>query len=68
MRLSYDFSYKNIEYVLGRVYRHPNGTTKHHVYDLETTLEKIGDKVTVIHASDIKIDLLQFDNEDTLMY
>ena len=62
------FSYRNIEYVLGGVYRHPNGNTKYFVYDLETTLEKIGDKVTVILASDINIGLIKFDNEDTLMY
>ena len=54
--------------MLGGVYRHPNGNTKHFVYDLETTLEKIGDKATVILAGDINIDLIKLDNEDTLMY
>ena len=37
------------------------------MYDLETTLEKIGDKVSVILASDINSDLNKFE-EDTLMY
>ena len=51
------FAYKSIEYVLGGVYRHPNGNIKHFVYDLETRLEKIGDKFTVILAGHINIDL-----------
>ena len=67
-KLIHTISYQNIENVLGGVYRHPNGNTKYFVYDLETTLEKIGDKVTVILAGDINIDLIKFDNEDTLMY
>ena len=45
------FSYRNAEYVSGGVYRHPNDNTKYVVYDLETTLEKIRDKVTVILAA-----------------
>ena len=64
--LSVGFSYQNIEYVLGGVYRHPNDNTKHLLYDLETTLEKIGDKATVILAGDINIDLIKFNNYDVI--
>ena len=53
------FLYKNNEYVLGGVYRHPNGNTKHFVYDIETTSKKIRDKGTVKLAGDINIDLVK---------
>ena len=54
--------------MLGGVYSHQNGNTRYFLYDLETTLGKIEDKVTVILAGDINTASYQFENEYMLMY
>ena len=38
------------------------------MYDLKTILGKLGDKIAVIVVGDINIDLIKFENEDSLMY
>ena len=47
------FRYHNSQYIVGGIYRHPNGKTAHFVNDLETALHRIGDAVTTILAGDI---------------
>ena len=51
--------YNNKDYVLGGIYRHPNGVVDHFVNDLETTLSNIDDKMTAIIVGDIDIDIIK---------
>ena len=60
--------YHNSQNIVGGLYRHPNGKTAHFVNDLETSLHRIGDAVTTILAGDINIDLIKFENDDTMNY
>ena len=51
-----NFSYVNENYVIGGIYRHPNGKLNHFVNDLENTLVKIDNKTTTIISGGINID------------
>ena len=62
------FRYYNSKNIVGGIYRHPTGKTAHFVNDLETSLHRIGDAVTMILAGDINIDLIKFENDDTMNY
>ena len=50
------------------IYGHPNGNTTHFIEDLETTIGKLKDNVTVILAGDITIDIIKFENEQLMAY
>ena len=62
------FKFLNEDYVVGGIYKHPNGNTAHFIDDLETAIGKLKDNVTVILAGDINIDIIKFDNEQTMAY
>ena len=58
----------NESYVIGGIYRHPNGTVNHFVNDLENTLVKFDNKTTIIIAGDMNVDLIKFENDNTINY
>ena len=62
------FEFLNEDYVVGGIYRHPNGNTAHFIDDLETAIGKLKDNVTVILAGDINIDIIKLENEKTMAY
>ena len=62
------FNFVNEDYVVGGIYRHPNGNTPYFINDLETAIGKLKDNVTVILAGDINIDSIKFENEQTMAY
>ena len=63
-----NFSYMNENYVIGGIYRHPNGIVNHFVNDLENTLVKFDNKTTIIIAGDMNVDLIKFENDNTINY
>ena len=63
-----NFSYMHENYVIGVIYRHPNGIVNHFVNDLENTLVKFDNKTTMIIAGDMNIDLIKFENDNTINY
>ena len=64
----YSVEFLNEDYVVGGIYRHPNGNTAHFIDDLETAIGKLKDNVTVILAGDINIDIIKFEKEQTMAY
>ena len=63
------FTYHKKKFIVGGIYRHPNVNVKHHfISDLETALDKIPEEITVILAGDINIDIIKYDNAETLQY
>ena len=44
------FTFQRSEFILGGIYRHPNGNMKHFVEDLERTLININGNASCIHA------------------
>ena len=67
MFISFEFQKKN-EFIIGGIYRHPNGNMKHFVDDLERTLMTINGEASCILARDINIDIIKFENEGTLKH
>ena len=63
-----NFSYMNESYVIGGIYRQPNGIVNHFVNDLENTLVKFDNKTTIIIAGDMNIDFIKFENDNTINY
>ena len=61
------FTFQRSEFILG-IYRHPNGNMKHVVEDLERTIININGNASCIHAGDINIDIIKFENEGTMNY
>ena len=61
-------SWMNDEYVIAGIYRHPNGTINHFVNDIEATLNKIDDKVTTVIVGDMNIDIIKFENDNSVNY
>ena len=53
-------------YIVGGIYRHPNGNVSHFISDFEAVLID-NDKTTVL-ARDMNIDIIQFSNEDVVSY
>ena len=53
---------KRLNYVIGAIYRHPDGDTGHFTEDLKSTLDKLSDKDACILLGDTNIDLLQYEN------
>ena len=64
------FEFQRNEFILGGIYRHPNGNMKHFVDDLEQTLITINGKAscTCMLAGDMNIDIIRFENEGTMTY
>ena len=62
------FKFQKNEFIIGGIYRHPNGNMKHFVDDLERTLMTINGKTSCIPAGDINIDIIKFENEGTMNY
>ena len=62
------FKFQKNEFIIGGIYRHPNGNMKHFVDDLERTLMTINGKTSCILAGDINIDIIKFENEGTMNY
>ena len=58
----------NKTYILGSIYRHPNGNMKHFTEGLSNILSKMDKKATCILAGDINIDLLKQQNKNVDMY
>ena len=66
MFISFEFQKK--QFIIGGIYRHPNGNMKHFVDALECTLITINGKASCILAGDINIDMTKFENEGTMNY
>ena len=62
------FKFQRCEFILGGIYRHPNGNMRHFVEDLEQTLININGNASCILAGDINIDIIKFENEGTMNY
>ena len=62
------FVYRRKSYILGGIYRHPNGSIQHFLTNLEDILSKISNKHTAIITGDINIDLIKFSMEDNYQY
>ena len=62
------FIYHRRGYILGGIYRHPNGSFQHFLTNLEDTLSKINNKHTAIITGDMNIDLIKFSMEDIYQY
>ena len=61
--------FHGIKYVIGGVYRHPNGNVSHFIQGLENTLNKIETKCRSVILGDMNIDIIKFsDDRDTLQY
>ena len=58
----------NESFIIGGIYRHPNGNAAHFTHDLETTLDKIDRKLNSIVAGDINIDLNKYEEKTTFEY
>ena len=57
-----NYNFQRSEFILGGIYRHPNGNMKHF---LERTLININGNASCILAGDINIDIIKFENEGT---
>ena len=55
-------------YIIGTLYRHPNGNVQHFVQQLNISLSGIPNTCTGIIAGDINIDLLQYENSHVNEY
>ena len=62
------FEFQRNEFILGGIYRHPNGNMKNFVDGLEQTLMTINWKAFSILAGDINIDIIKFENVGTMNY
>ena len=58
----------NEKYIIGGIYRHPNGNTGHFVTDIKNSLNKLDPKAICILTGDINIDLIKYDQADTFDY
>ena len=55
-------------FIIGSIYRHPNGNTNHFIQSLQNILNKIDKKSTCIIAGDVNIDLVKQQNNSVNMY
>ncbi|CAL4095019.1 unnamed protein product [Meganyctiphanes norvegica] len=55
-------------FIIGSIYRHPNGNTNHFIQSLQNILNKVDKKSTCIIAGDINIDLVKQQNNSVNMY
>ena len=63
-----ELSYMNESYVIGGFNRHPNGIVQHFVNDQENALVKFDNKTTTIIAGDMDINVIKFENDNTINY
>ena len=61
------FRVENQEFIIGGIYRHPNGDIEHFNKALNDTIKKIKDKTIAITLGDININLNE-DNDNTSSY
>ena len=59
------FTYCKKYFIVGGIYRHPNGNVRHFVSDLEVSLDKPPDGISAILAADINI---KYNSEETVHY
>ena len=62
------FDYGKRSYILGGMYRHPNGNIKQFIEGLENTVTKIDKKCAAIFVGDINIHLIKYENSDNSLY
>ena len=55
-------------YIIGGIYRHPNGNVSHFNNELLSCIEKIPSNVTCFYVGDINIDLLKISQKDQFDY
>ena len=58
----------NDSYIIGCIYRHPNGNIDHFMQALSKSLEKIPKNVTCIIGGDLNINLIDIHNNDVSNY
>ena len=63
-----EFCYEGTTYIVGGIYRHPNGNVSHFISDLEAVLNQIDNDKTTVLAGDMNIDIIKFSNEDVVSY
>ena len=63
-----DFKFANVNYTLCAVYRHPNGKTTHFIKDMNTLINQLDSKRSLIWAGDINIDLIKYKEPSSLEY
>ena len=63
-----NFEFRAYPFTVGGINRHPNGNTNHFVFDLESTINQIVGPSTIILAGDINIDIIKFENDDSMKY
>ena len=59
---------KNNEFIIGALYRHPNGNVEHFVHDMDKALSQVPKRLSCFLAGDMNIDLLKFENNLTFEY
>ena len=62
------FKHFKYPYIIGAIYRHPNGSIEHFVEALERSLGSITSNISTIIAGDINIDLIQTERTDVSNY
>ena len=60
--------YRGTSYIVGGIYRHPNGNVSHFISDLEAVLNHIDNDKTTVLVGDMNIDIIKFSNEDVVSY
>ena len=63
-----NFEFRAYPFTVDGIYRHPNGNTNHFVFDLESTIDQIFGPSTITLAGDINIDIIKFENDDSMKY
>ena len=58
----------NKTFIIGGIYRHPNGKTDHFIKSLSELLNKVDTNSTLIIAGDMNIDLLKHQNKNVNLY
>ena len=59
-----EFCYICTTYIVGGIYRHPNGNVSHFISDLEAVLNQIDNDKTTVLAASMNIDIINFSSED----
>ena len=55
-------------FIVGGIYRHPNGNVKHFVSEFEFSLDKILDGISAMFVGDIDIDIIKYNNGESEQY
>ena len=62
------FKFQKSEFILGGIYRHPNGDMKYFVEDLKQNHVNINRNASCILTGDTNIDIIKFENEGKINY